>query len=172
MSKIYKPLSASQVESALGVGTRILKYSDLKNYETINDLLPNINDFIILLLEDSENHGHWTCLMKYADNKYYYFNSYGKKYDTDLSVVPMCIRKILGEDHKEIGRLLDGRECSWNKNVFQGSRSQVCGRYCILAVSMITKMGFSPTDFEKFLLDKSKSFNKSYDSMVAGFVRI
>jgi hypothetical protein len=172
MNKIYQPLSASQVESALGLGTRILKYSELKNYETINDLLPNINDFVILLLEDSQNHGHWTCLMKYDNDKYYYFNSYGKKYDTDLSVVPMCIRRILGQENKEIARLLDGKTCSWNKNAFQNERSQVCGRYCILAVSMITKMGFSPPDFERFLLEKSKLANKSVDSMIAGFVPI
>jgi hypothetical protein len=37
---------------------------------------------------------------------------------------------------------------------------------------MITKMGFSPPDFERFLLEKSKLANKSVDSMIAGFVPI
>jgi hypothetical protein len=35
---------------------------------------------------------------------------------------------------------------------------------------MITKMGFSPLDFENFILKKAHELNKSYDSMVAGFV--
>jgi len=158
--------------SALGPDTKILKYSELKQYNSVTDLLPKINSFVILLLEDDFNHGHWTCLIRYGENSYYYFNSYGQKYDTDLSVIPMCIRKILGEDRREITRLLGDHDCAWNRIKFQGEKSQVCGRYCILACSMICMMGFSPTDFENFLKKQQKNSKKSYDHLVAGFVNI
>lgn len=174
MSKklIMQPLSNEKIMSALGPDTKILKYSDLRQYNSINDILPKINSFVILLLEDEPAHGHWTCMIRTAESKYYYFNSYGQKYDSDLSVIPMCIRSILGEDRREITRLLDGKDCDWNHNKFQGERSQVCGRFCILACSMIGMMGYSPTDFEKFLKKQKKQSDKSYDQLVAGFVKI
>jgi hypothetical protein len=166
VKKIMQPLSNDKVALALGPGTRILKYSQLKDYETINDLLPNMNDFIILLLEDDMNTGHWVTMMR-TPTGFYYFNSYGQKYDDDLSIVPRCIRRILGEDRREITRLLDGKEMKWNKHKFQSARTQVCGRYCILAVTMICKMLYSPEIFEDFLLRKTKEFKEPTDQLVA-----
>ena len=171
MSTLLEPLSDSKVRQALGDATRILKYAELKNYETINDLLPNINDFIIILLEEDHNRGHWTALMK-PSSGYFYFNSYGQKYDTDISVIPMCIRKILGEDRREITRLLDGHPCDWNRTKLQGDKSQVCGRYCVLAITMLCFMGFTPADFIEFVQNKSKILNKTYDQLVVSFVNI
>lgn len=167
--KTMQPLSEDQVKSALGPDTRILKYGDLRNYETIDDLLPNDNDFVIILLEEEQNRGHWTCLMK-PRGKYYYFNSYGCKFDDDLSVIPRCIRRILGEDRKEITRMLDGKTCGYNKHKFQADKTQVCGRYCVLACTMICKMMYSPEDFEDFLLDKKK--DSCVDQLVASWVPI
>ena len=173
MSKktIMTPLSDGLVRQALGNDTRIIKYSELKNYETIDDLLPTINSFFIILLEEEMNSGHWTCMFR-TPTGYYYFNSYGQKYDVDISVIPMCIRKILGEDKREITRLLDGKTCEWNNTKLQGDKSQVCGRWCILCISMCCMMGYSPDDFIKFIKDKSKELGKSCDEIVAKFVNI
>jgi hypothetical protein len=167
---IMTPLSDIKVKQALGPGTKILKYSELKNYETIHEILPSVGSFCILLLEDDFNSGHWCAIMKTKDGIFYY-NSYGKKYDTDLAVIPMCIRKILGEDKKEIGRLLDGEMCTWNKIKMQGERSQVCGRFCILVITMVCMMNYSPADCMDFLTEKKDLFG-GYDRMVATFVPI
>jgi hypothetical protein len=171
VKKVMIPLSNEKVQSALGVDTKIIKYSDLKDYETIKDLLPNVNDFVVILLEDDLNHGHWTALIHSKDG-YYYFNSYGEKYDDDLSIIPRCIRRILGQDRKEITRLLDGGNCQWNAHKFQANKSQCCGRYVVLACTMITKMLYTPKDFEQFLLDKSKEFKEPTDNLVAKWVNI
>ena len=164
------PLSDNLVKQALGPDTRILKYSELKGYDTIAELLPNINDFVILLLEDRPSSGHWTCLCKLSGG-YYYMNSYGQKWDTDMSVIPMCIKKILGEDKREISRLLDGHPCGYNKIKLQGASSQVCGRWVVLFLTMTTKMGYSPAEFFEFIATHSKMF-KNNDDMVAKFVNI
>jgi hypothetical protein len=171
MSKLMIPLSDAKVKAALGPDAKILKYSELKGYESIDDLLPNINDFVINLLEDRENSGHWTCLSKLPDGSYYYFNSYGQKYDTDMSVIPMCIRKILGEDKREITRLLEGRPCGYNKLKLQGATSQCCGRWVVLFLTMTTKMGYSSEEFFQFVKEKSVLF-KNYDDLVTKFVNI
>jgi hypothetical protein len=169
MNKLLEPLSDTKVKQALGDATRVLKYSELKNYETINDLLPKINDFIIILLEEDVNRGHWTALMK-PSSSYYYFNSYGTKYDTDISVIPLCIRRILHEDRREITRLLDGHPCDWNKTKLQGEKSQTCGRWCVLAITMICFMMYSPAEFIEFVKDKAKKLNKSCDELVVSLV--
>jgi hypothetical protein len=165
------PLTDSKVRQALGLDTRIIKYSELKNYATIEDLLPNVGNFFILLLEEDMNKGHWTCMMK-TPKEYYYFNSYGKKYDADLSVIPMCIRRILGQDQKEITRLLGDNECKYNTVKFQGDKSQVCGRFCVLTITYVCMLGFSPDEFVKFLEKEKEETNKSYDTIVAEFVPI
>jgi len=170
MNKLMIPLSDNLVKQALGPDTRILKYSELKGYESIGELLPNINDFIILLLEDQPNSGHWTTLCKLHEG-YYYMNSYGQKYDTDINIIPLCIRKILGEDKREITRLLDGHPCGFSKIKLQGATSQCCGRWCVLFLTMTTKMGYSPAEFFEFVKDKSALFGGD-DKMVAKLVAI
>jgi hypothetical protein len=84
----------------------------------------------------------------------------------------MCIRKILGEDRREITRLLDGHPCDWNKSKLQGERSQVCGRWCVLAITMCCFMMYSPAEFIEFVKEKAKMLNKTYDQLAVTFVNI
>ena len=42
MNKLDTPLSDSKVREALGDDVKILKYSELKNYGSIDELLPKI----------------------------------------------------------------------------------------------------------------------------------
>jgi hypothetical protein len=171
MSKLMEPLSDSKVRQALGEDVRILKYSELKNYETMNELLPSLNTFFICLLEEDFNRGHWTAMMR-LKNCFYYFNSYGERFDSDLSVIPMCIRKILGEDKREFSRLLDGQSCDWNRVKLQGEKSMVCGRWCILVITMCCFMGYSPAEFVAFVKEKAKILGKSCDEVVCQIVNI
>jgi hypothetical protein len=171
MNKLDVPLSDSKVKEALGDGTRILKYSELKNYGSIDELLPAVNSFFICLLEEEFGRGHWVCCLR-LDEGLYYFNSYGQKFDSDLSVVPRCIRRILGEDGRQFGRLFGGVNCDWNKTVLQGAKSQVCGRYVILAITMMCFMRYSPAEFIEFILAKSKKMGTSCDEVVASIVNI
>ena len=83
--------------------------------------------------------------------------------------------KIMRRTHlidREITRLLDGGNCQWNAHKFQSDKSQVCGRYVVLACTMITKMLYTPKDFEQFLLDKCKEFKEPTDNLVAKWVSI
>ena len=164
-----QPLSDGQVREALGEDTRILKYSELKNYGSMEELLPTLNSFFILLLEEEFNKGHWCAMMRLKEG-HFYFNSYGIKYEKDVSVIPRCIRRILGEDKREFSRLLDGKPCDWNKVKLQGETSQTCGRWCVLAITMMCFLGYSPSEFIEFVQNTAKTLNKSFDEMVAQIV--
>ena len=77
------PLSDGDINNVLGKFTPML-YSDLKNYSFIEELLKKDYDWRVILLETKQNNGHWVCIMRVANDKYIYFNSYGDSYNKDL----------------------------------------------------------------------------------------
>ena len=47
-----KPLSDKDIQSYLGKSVKIVEYKDLKNYNSIDELLPNDKDYCSLLYEN------------------------------------------------------------------------------------------------------------------------
>ena len=164
-----KPLSNEDFEHTIGVKAEdIILYSALSQFNTIEELLPNNTDFKIILLEWQRNKGHWVVLYKLND-KYYYFNSYGVKYDNDLNVLSRCMRRILGEDTAQITRLLGGKDCGYSKRRFQKGMSQTCGRWCVMRISTL-KMGFTQDDFENYLDKVKYNTDLPFDLIVCKYV--
>ena len=160
--RIRKPMSDADLEKYTGVKSEdIIKYSDLKNYPKIEDLLPEQKDFRIILIEDKYNSGHWVVVLRDGKN-IEYFNSYGAKWDYDWKFINRMIRTILGQNTNEMTRLMDqakkdGFKVSYNKNRYQtlSSGSQTCGRHCIFRIET-HKMGYNGDEYSK-LLDKMRS---------------
>lgn len=160
--RISSPLTDGQLESFTGVKPEdIIKYSDLKNFPKIRDLLPEIIDFRIILIEDKYNSGHWVCVMRNG-RTIEYFNSYGAKYDYEWKFINRMIRVCLGEDTNEMTRLMeqaeaDGFNTSYNKYRFQkiANSVQTCGRWVIFRIETF-KMGFNNDQFKE-LVDKLKN---------------
>ncbi len=69
-------ISNNDIEDVLP-NTRIVKYSDLANYNHIAKLLPKIKDYVVILTETKPQSGHWTALTR-NKNIITYFDSYGK----------------------------------------------------------------------------------------------
>ena len=76
------PLSDDIIHKNLK-NAKILKYSELEKYNTIEQLLPKEKAYVILLLEDQINSGHWMCLARF-NNKILFFDSYGGAPDSQL----------------------------------------------------------------------------------------
>ena len=62
---VHRALSDSDLRRILGAGTKIIKYSELSSFQSLDQLLPNAIDYCIILYEDGPNHGHWVGLSKY-----------------------------------------------------------------------------------------------------------
>ena len=171
-ARISKPLTDGDLERFTGVKPAdIIKYSDLKNFPKITDLLPEIKDFKIILIEDKYNSGHWVCVMRDGNN-IEYFNSYGAKPDYEWKFINRMIRTCLGEDTNEMTRLMeqaeaDGMKTSYNKYRFQklANSVQTCGRWVIFRIETF-KMGFNNEQFKE-LVDKLK---KKADEETGGSV--
>lgn len=154
-ARISKPMTDEEIESHIGVTKdKIIKYSELKNFKTLGELLPNDKSFKIILIEDRFNSGHWVCVMKYGKT-IEYFNSYGAKWDTDWKFVNKMVRMILGENQNDMTRLMnqaekDGWKCIWNTSRFQKLNNQVqtCGRFCVFRIEMM-KMGYDLDEFAR-----------------------
>ena len=92
--RISKPLTDGDLERITGIKPDdIIKYSDLKNFQTLGELLPNDKSYKVILIEDKYNSGHWVAIMKYGKT-IEYFNSYGAKWDTDWKFINKMIKKV------------------------------------------------------------------------------
>jgi hypothetical protein len=129
-----RPLSNIDISKLLNINVNdIIPYANLSLYNSITDLLPNAYSFKIILLQETQGRGHWVCLLR-QKNKYFYFNSYGKKYDTDMNSISRLARKILDQDEPKIQQLLGGKSMGHNPIKFQGDDSDTCGRYVVYIV--------------------------------------
>ena len=82
---IRTPLTDGDLERFLGRGVQenIIKYSEIANYNDLEELLPNDKSYKIILIEYEKNNGHWICMMRYK-NVMEIFNSFGTKHTTEL----------------------------------------------------------------------------------------
>lgn len=172
--RISKPLTDGDIEKHTGL-KEVIKYSDLKNYNSIEDLLPTDKSAVIILIEDRLNSGHWVAVMRY-NKTIEYFNSYGAKWDTDWKFINRMVRMILGENTNEMTRLMDkasadGWTTIWNKHRFQklGAKIQSCGRHCVLRIEMM-KMGYTLPEYYDFIKKREKEIGENADFIVAKFV--
>jgi len=162
-----EPLSNFQLESALGQGTKTIVYAQLRKYNTIEELLPNVGDFQIILIRDNPKSGHWVVIERKSQDLYYYFNSFGESYNQDLYLISSSIRKILGSYDNYLNDLLKGKKVEYMRKKLQQDYSAVCGRWTILFIIMTTKLMYSMKEFINFIREKKKELQmKSYDDLV------
>jgi len=91
-----------------------------------------------LLYELKPSHGHW-CLVHdtfdtYGEPCIEMFDSYGVFPDSELNWVNPDFRKVSGQLHTKLIRLLlnSGKNVAYNHECVQGPKSCTCGRWCIL----------------------------------------
>lgn len=174
--RISKPMSDSDLERHTGIKPAdVIKYSDLKEYNDITDLLPKDKSARVILIEDKYNSGHWVCILRYGKT-IEYFNSYGAKWDTDWKFINKMIRLVLGEGTNEMTRLMnkaekEGWNVVWNKHRFQklDNKIQTCGRWCVLRIEMM-KIGYDLADFDTFIKKQMKDGGFTSDYAVAKYV--
>ena len=160
---------------------KLLKYSELANIHNIDELLPEDEDYRIILTESQRNSGHWCVILKYTDphtgKKYIeWFDSYSGKPDSELAFIPAPINRMLGQDKHYLSKILktvkEPYNILYNATKYQKLKDGIntCGRWCILRL-MMHHIGYSLADFKKFIKESSKmQNNKPYDILVCDWV--
>lgn len=152
----------------------IIKYSELKNYKTLTDLLPKIFDYKIILLETAKNSGHWTCIIR-MNNIVECFNSYGISIDKEFKFIPDVVERMLGESKKYLTDLINKTKdftVISNKYKFQSQDPSVatCSRWVILRIET-ARIGYSLQTFVNMIQKQVDRDDIPSDILVLYYVR-
>jgi len=176
--ELAKMITGEFIDRYLHEGsTKIIKYSELSRYETIEDLLPKDTDFRIILIEQNYNSGHWACILRYGKT-IEWFDSYGIKPDGELKFISTIKKKLLGEDHKYLTGLLNeadsrGWNVIYNKKKLQKLKDGIntCGRWVLLRITMMKDMMFDLPDFLAFVEKNFEGGDLTKDEMIVRWVK-
>lgn len=171
---IEDPLGDDDIRHYLP-SAKIMKYSELSNYKSIDDLLPNHKDYVIILYEDSPNKGHWTCVCKY---KPYieFFDSYGGSPDSQLGWTPCSIRKELNQSKTYLTDLFN--KCKYkviyNPIKYQEEADNInsCGRHCVFRVLNLIKKDCDLAKYYKLMKALKEEYGLTYDEIVSEYIDI
>jgi hypothetical protein len=170
---VAEPLGDDDIRKFLP-SSKILKYSDLSKYSSLDSLLTKPKDFAFVLYEDSPNQGHWTCISRPNEASAEFFDSYGGSPDSQQKWVPLPDRQKLGEGRPYLSRLLDNcpHEVVYNPVKYQkdGSGINDCGRHCVNRVGCMLK-GMDLADYYKFMKRLRKKSGMDYDEIVSSLVQ-
>lgn len=173
-TELKKMFSDSDFKRYFGDG-KVIKYSELGNYHSINELLPNDKDFRIILVESKYNQGHWTAIMKYGDI-IEWFNSYGTKPEYDFKFIPSFTKYLLGQGGNALTKLLNTKDkrqkVYYNKKKLQviDDNINTCGRW-VTARILGMLVGYELDDFINKVEDKVEESGKPTDILVVDWVR-
>jgi hypothetical protein len=154
-----------------GVESKILKYSELANYQTIDELLPKERDFRIILVEDSHNKGHWCCILKY-NKTIEWFNPYGIRPDAQKNLLGKVRNQMLGQHEDYMTKLMkggNGYKLIYNKKRLQKLKAGIntCGRWIILRIICMKDMLMTLPMFLKMIKENKEASGLPADALVA-----
>jgi hypothetical protein len=149
--------------------SKIIKYSQLANYHSLDELLPEPFDYKIILLENDKNIGHWVCILRMGE-VIELFNSYGIPIDTEFKYIPDWIERWLNQDTRYLTHLIKsstGFDVISNKVQFQNKSPDIatCGRWVAVRIEM-AKMGYSLQEFINLMQNAQEKYDIPYDELV------
>lgn len=182
VSKKESPIVEEIIEEPMDDGdirayypnAKIMRYSDLKDYKTITQLLPKDKSYVFLLYQHSPNSGHWVLLMRYGGT-IEFFCSYGSAIDAPLKWTNPKDRQMLGEAVPYLTNLLRSQKefnVIHNPVAYQakGTDKATCGAHDVMRLSQMLNHGQDLTDYYDYMTKIKKESGLSYDEIVANFV--
>jgi hypothetical protein len=169
---IETPMSDADIKEYLP-DARIIKYSELHKYPTLEALLPNVHSFCILLYEDSPNTGHWTVVSRPRAGFAEYFDSYGGYPDGPLQWTDKQTRVGLGEGEKMLSQLFKAcpDQVVYNKIHYQkdGAGINDCGRWCVWR-TLKMKSGMDLNQFHRYVMAEKNKMKLPFDAVVSKII--
>lgn len=131
--EMRKPLSDSEVLDICDNKASLVPYTELRNYDNIDEVL-GPHGACIILYQTKEHFGHWCCMFKAKKNLISFFDPYGYKLDDELDFIPEHFREESGQNYPLLTYLIYNSpyKVEYNEHQFQEDKSDVstCGRWC------------------------------------------
>ena len=170
-----EPMSDEVIKKYLP-DARILKYSQFKNYKSINDILPNNKDYIIILNEIGQpDRGHWTTICKFNDTLQY-FDAYGDKPSSTLKLNDASLNNTLGQNKAYLNKLINDYEGDSYYNDFKyqelADDVNTCGRHACFFILCMLKHNYNLNQYYKFMKKLKDNSDEDYDSIVSYMINL
>jgi len=156
-------LSGSDLETITEGKANIIKYSDLHQYNSIDEVFGDKEAIIILYLKKS-NFGHWCALFKapWRPETLYFYDSYGFQLDEEIKFADEQLRIHQGQEVPHLTHLIRKSNYYLEQNDFQYQSKEhhinTCGRW---AGMRVRHMDMSPTQFKTFFT-KNKHYTPDF----------
>jgi hypothetical protein len=162
------PLSSSDIRDYLGGMVKVIRYSEIRNYNTLKELLKPYNR-VVILYETSQGYGHWVGLLVNGDGEVEFFDPYGYFIDDQFKFIDSSMRGIQsGQDKRYLTNLILNApkdiKIVYNSKPIQSHKEGInsCGRH------VIARMLFADIPLKRYLsflgFDKNNKKNKiKYD---------
>jgi len=178
IERIGKSLTDEDLTRYLGgsIGENIIKYSSLKDYKSITDLLPSDKSYKIILIEDDINKGHWVLALR-MNGTVEFFNSYGEPVDKQKSMIGECKNALLGQTKNYLSKLFRSRpkdiKYVWNDKALQRQKEGIntCGRWVILRILMMKDMNMELDEFQRVMKNNKRLSGLPYDALVSIYIQ-
>jgi hypothetical protein len=167
-------LSDADLRHILGNDCRIIEYADLDHFKDMDDLLPNEEDYVIILIESKPSSGHWTSITK-SKGVITLMDSYGSKLTDELDFISRTMNRMLGQTKQELENLIksvpDDHEVIYNKTRLQAENPSIstCGRWTAAWIQMF-KLGYTLQEFLDIVEAQCKEHNISPDILVCKWI--
>ena len=170
--ELEKCLSDEDLKKALP-DVKVINYSDLSQYNSVEQLLPKKVDAVVILVELRENIGHFEVLMRNGKN-ITFFDPYSVRPDKALKWVSEYMRKELGQEIPFMSYLLnkavdDGFKVTFNNVKYQQQSPAIntCGRHAISVIKFFRHTKNPTLASYKKYMDKLVHDNQlNYDLLV------
>lgn len=144
---------------------RILIYSELENFQNIEEAFDG-QDSLIILYQHFERVGHWCGLIRNTSwlksNQLYFFDPYGLRIDSEIQFSEFQIRRHQGQKVPHLSHLIrqSGYSVISNDYKYQSNKHDIntCGRHTGLR---IRHKDFSPEEY-KVWLARNRYYNPDF----------
>lgn len=172
---VNDPLDDVEIRNALGSDAKIIPYHELKNYRTMDELLPKPKDAAMLLYENSPMNGHWVCLTK-NNGEISFFDPYGEIVDKQLQYSKHSRERVEGGADQSLHQLLSTSKLPvfFNDYKYQrdGGDVNTCGRHTINFIRYNQRHGLDLEDYNEMMKKTQKETGMPYDELISKMVPI
>lgn len=152
---------------------KIIKYNELLKYDDINQLLNKPVDYCIILYENSDNNGHWVCVLKYG-GIYEFFDSYGGAPDSQLNWNSCPLNKELKQNYTKLTELLNkvSNKTIYNPIQYQSNNLDIttCGRHCVFRIKCMLNNNLDLPSYYYNMKKIKDNYKLSYDDIVSHYI--
>lgn len=171
---VQDPLDDKELRAVIGKHAKIVPYSDLTQYRTIDQLIPEKKGAVVLLYENRPMDGHWVGITK-TPTEVSFFDPYGEVIDKQLQYSKHSQQQV-GDGDTSLHNLLATSKLPVYFNDYKYQRDgggvNTCGRHVSNFIRYNQEEGLDLEDYNEMMMKTQKETGLPYDELITKMVPI